>query len=459
MRTLNKMLAVLVMALGLISSAWAVTPERTLIELFWADQDRYVVVYQEEAPIALNRPGSPWKTTGRTFVVNATQLAGQVPVARLYNPGVGSHVMLLPGELQVVLQRWASDWILESRDFFWADQPANGACATGVPLYRLYNDGRNGAPNHRFTTDLAEAQEIAKTWGTLEGLVMCIGGAGTVPGTSLHSAGTILIEDSSHSIQFNLDTGKYYGLADKDGSYDVDPSNIEKVCFNSNRRGWTDKSVSCAPVDANHRVTLPKSCNNDQGTWSVKLRDGRWLWFDLTSDEAFSRKGFSSTLLPNGLVSYGVTGYQSSQVTVAAGGKLRIDFGSNCLTGFGKPLEVEDLLFVWNSDKSGAGGQSGWGLNSITGSIKQGYLDWNPEKNAFFVEFTGLACSDHGNITVYKKLSGTGTAVVWDAGSDGFGYAWFAIPPKGEVNPVWQVGPGVTWDQDKWLVNYSIPGC
>ena len=31
---------------------------------------------------------------------------------------------------------------------------ANGACPSGTtPVYRLYNDGKSGAPNHRFTTN------------------------------------------------------------------------------------------------------------------------------------------------------------------------------------------------------------------------------------------------------------------------------------------------------------------
>jgi hypothetical protein len=47
-----------------------------------------------------------------------------------------------------------------------------------VPIYRLYNNGPGGAPNHRYTTsDAIRAQMIAQGWipegyGPL-GVIMC----------------------------------------------------------------------------------------------------------------------------------------------------------------------------------------------------------------------------------------------------------------------------------------------
>jgi hypothetical protein len=43
-----------------------------------------------------------------------------------------------------------------------------------VPVYRAYNDGQTGAPNHRFTTDLATYQQFTTTLGWLpEGIAFC----------------------------------------------------------------------------------------------------------------------------------------------------------------------------------------------------------------------------------------------------------------------------------------------
>ena len=56
------------------------------------------------------------------------------------------------------------NWIYEKIAFHIA-VPAGGACAAGtVPVYRMYNDGQTGAPNHRFTTDLALYQQFTGRW-------------------------------------------------------------------------------------------------------------------------------------------------------------------------------------------------------------------------------------------------------------------------------------------------------
>jgi len=58
---------------------------------------------------------------------------------------------------------------------FHARVPVAGACAAGtVPVYRMYNDGQTGAPNHRFTTDAALYQQFTTTFGwTAEGVALC----------------------------------------------------------------------------------------------------------------------------------------------------------------------------------------------------------------------------------------------------------------------------------------------
>jgi len=71
------------------------------------------------------------------------------------------------------------DWSLEGLVFSIPVPQLNGACMAGtVPVYRLYNDGQGGAPNHRYTTDLVvRAQMIGKGWipegyGDI-GVIMC----------------------------------------------------------------------------------------------------------------------------------------------------------------------------------------------------------------------------------------------------------------------------------------------
>jgi hypothetical protein len=57
--------------------------------------------------------------------------------------------------------------LLESDSAFYIAVPgADGSCATGLtPVYRLYNNGRNGAPNHRYTTNaMVRTQMVAEGW-------------------------------------------------------------------------------------------------------------------------------------------------------------------------------------------------------------------------------------------------------------------------------------------------------
>jgi hypothetical protein len=65
-------------------------------------------------------------------------------------------------------------WVYEKIAFFIA-VPSNGNCAAGtIPIYRMYNNGQTGAPNHRFTTDVLIYQDFTthKGWAA-EGVAFC----------------------------------------------------------------------------------------------------------------------------------------------------------------------------------------------------------------------------------------------------------------------------------------------
>ena len=57
-------------------------------------------------------------------------------------------------------------WRLESQNAFYMMPSPTGACPAGtIPLYRLYNDGMGGAPNHRYTIDsFVRAQMVGAHW-------------------------------------------------------------------------------------------------------------------------------------------------------------------------------------------------------------------------------------------------------------------------------------------------------
>ena len=82
-----------------------------------------------------------------------------------------------PSECSTVMGN--PDWQLEGQVFNIPIPAADGSCAAGtVPVYRLYNNGQGGAPNHRYTTDLSvRSQMMTQGWvpegyGSV-GVIMC----------------------------------------------------------------------------------------------------------------------------------------------------------------------------------------------------------------------------------------------------------------------------------------------
>jgi hypothetical protein len=68
-------------------------------------------------------------------------------------------------------------WRFEKVAFLVAIPDAGGQCPVGVRLYRLYNDGRTGAPNHRYTTRLAiRDQMIAQGFVPEDDATGCVQG-------------------------------------------------------------------------------------------------------------------------------------------------------------------------------------------------------------------------------------------------------------------------------------------
>ena len=121
-----------------------------------------------------------WARTGQAFAVAAAPGPGLVPVCRFFTvafPPTSSH-FYAPRGLGCEGALANRDWQLEGDVFFSPIPDAGGGCPPGhVPIYRLYNNGRGGAPNHRFTTDVAlRAQMLALGYvaeGTGIGVGMC----------------------------------------------------------------------------------------------------------------------------------------------------------------------------------------------------------------------------------------------------------------------------------------------
>jgi hypothetical protein len=114
--------------------------------------------------------GGLWKRTGKQF--NVYVLAGapassstvyrffstifDPKSAHFYTANVAEYNALVSGV----------GWQLEGPVFSTPMPASNGACPAGsIPIYRMYNNGQGGAPNHRFTTDInVRTQMLAAGW-------------------------------------------------------------------------------------------------------------------------------------------------------------------------------------------------------------------------------------------------------------------------------------------------------
>jgi serine protease len=123
-----------------------------------------------------------WQRTGSNFNAYLVATAGANPVCRFYiPPPYDSHFYSAsPTECAAVRATYPF-FDYESPNVFYVPLPdqATGACPVGtMPVYRLYNNGMGGGPNHRYTASTTiKAQMIGLGW-TPEGygpdaVIMC----------------------------------------------------------------------------------------------------------------------------------------------------------------------------------------------------------------------------------------------------------------------------------------------
>ena len=164
--------------------AGTVPPRATAVEYFHAGFGHYFITADanEIAGLDAGAYGGVWARTGRTFPVYASAAEGLAPVCRFFSTSFGaksSHFYTAdPVECAGVKQN--PNWLYEEIAFHVPMPDASGTCPAGsLPIYRMYNNGHTGAPNHRFTTDyatrlaLVPAQDWSKEGAGPVGVAMC----------------------------------------------------------------------------------------------------------------------------------------------------------------------------------------------------------------------------------------------------------------------------------------------
>jgi hypothetical protein len=143
---------------------------------------------KEQQAIDAGMVGANWVRTGQSFKVTTipgcriSNEGGIHPAYRfvgMANIGPNSHFFtVIQDECGVVRDRVEWHWMFEGVPFY-ASEPVAGACPAGYgrygqPLYRAYNNGIGGDPNHRYSTDHAVIDAMVAQGWTDEGVAMCV---------------------------------------------------------------------------------------------------------------------------------------------------------------------------------------------------------------------------------------------------------------------------------------------
>ncbi|MBA3507463.1 MAG: hypothetical protein H0T80_17015 [Betaproteobacteria bacterium] len=109
-----------------------------------------------------------WVRTGRQFKVHTVPGTGLSPVCRFFSKAFdakSSH-FYTASTSECLVVKANTKWQFEDIVFYVAVPDIDGRCPDRThPVYRLYNNSRGGAPNHRLTTDLGvRTQMLGQGW-------------------------------------------------------------------------------------------------------------------------------------------------------------------------------------------------------------------------------------------------------------------------------------------------------
>ena len=109
-----------------------------------------------------------WARTGQTFSVYPLGTSSAAGVCRFFSAAFApkSSHFYTPSPTECAIVKTNPNWIYEALVFGFLSPSASGTCASGTrQLFRLYNNGMSGAPNHRYTTSTSiRSAMVAQGW-------------------------------------------------------------------------------------------------------------------------------------------------------------------------------------------------------------------------------------------------------------------------------------------------------
>jgi hypothetical protein len=145
----------------------------TAVEYFNATMGHYfLTAFPEEAAALDAGTISGWRRTGYSFPVEMSPGIGTQPVCRFFTTWFApkSSHFYTPYAAECATLKTGAIWQYEAIAFYLGLPDAAGNCPAGVqPIYRFYNNGITGAPNHRYTSDAIVARVMRAQGWTQEG--------------------------------------------------------------------------------------------------------------------------------------------------------------------------------------------------------------------------------------------------------------------------------------------------
>ena len=152
----------------------------TAVEYFHAAMGHYFVTAQADEIAGLDAGVfEGWARTGQSFAV-WTSGQGLADVCRFFTTAFApkSSHFYTANATECAARAAEQVWQFEKIAFKVAFRPFGGVCPIGVPLYRLYNNGMTGAPNHRYTTSFALREAmIAAGFVAEDDHIVCVAAA------------------------------------------------------------------------------------------------------------------------------------------------------------------------------------------------------------------------------------------------------------------------------------------
>ncbi len=181
------------LSVGAASMARAASVD--VIEYFHAGFGHYFITGSAAEAAALDAGKlTGWVRTGQTFKAHSSESSGDSTVCRFFSTSFApkSSHFYTPYASECDTVKLNPNWQYEGTAFYIQAPAPSGVCPIGTEkVFRLYNNGKGGAPNHRYTTSTStRAQMIGEGWVSegpgADGVGFCaeVSGGGGAPSDS-----------------------------------------------------------------------------------------------------------------------------------------------------------------------------------------------------------------------------------------------------------------------------------